>query len=63
MWLRGLHVVPVAQISCRRCQDMVERKEAKKEESGLEESEGGKEGIKNIYKTSIYILWTMMFVK
>lgn len=38
-----------------------------KEERRLEQSDGGKERereiIKNIYKTSIYILWTTMFVK
>lgn len=64
VWLHGLHVVRFAQISCRRCQGHG-RKEGSKEgkERGLEESEGGKEGIKNIYKTSIYILWTTMFVK
>lgn len=64
VWLRGLHVAPFAQISYRRRQGRG-RKEGSKEgrERGLEESEGGKEGIKSIYKTSIYILWTTMFVK
>lgn len=68
--LRGLHVAPFARISrrCRRAEDRKrERKEGRREERGLEESEGGKErkreSIKSIYKTSIYILWTTMFVK
>ncbi len=68
--LRGLHVAPFTHISCRcrRAEDRKKgRKEGRKEERGLEESEGGKErkreSIKNIYKTSIYILWTTMFVK
>lgn len=64
VWLRGLHVVPLTLISCSRCQGRGRREGSKDgSERGLEESERGKEGIKSIYKTSIYILWTTMFVK
>lgn len=60
MWLCGLYVAHSLTALSAAAEPKVEKKEGRKRE--MDASKGGKESIKNIYKTFIYILWTM-FVK